>query len=78
MIVEMDELSMKSVGLSKDCIVPVTAALAVMDALNLLGFWSSIESLALFFAVVIFGAFAIGVVGDGLMETIESQSVRVL
>lgn len=69
---------MKSVGLSKDRIVPATAVFAVTDTLNLLGFRPPIESLALLFAVVTFGTFAIGVVGDELIETIESQSVRVL
>ncbi len=76
MVVEMDEPSMKLVRLSKDCIVPITALLAVTDALNLSGFQSYIESFLLFVAVVILGAFGIDVVRDGLIETIESQSVR--
>ena len=78
MVVKMDELSMKLVGLSKDCIVPITAVLVVTDASNLSGPQPSIESFALFVAVVIFGTFAIDVVRVGSTETIESQSVRAL
>ncbi len=78
MIVEMDELSMKLVELSKDCIVPIAAVLAVTDAINLSGSQTSIESFALFVAVMIFGTFAIDVVRVGLTETTESQSARAL
>ena len=76
MVVEMDEHSMKLVGLSKDCILPITAVLAVTDALNLSGFQPSVESFAPFVSVVIFGTFGIDVVRDGLKETIETQPVR--
>ena len=76
MVVEMDEPSMKLVGLSKSCIVPITAVLAVTDALNLSGLQPSVESFAPFVSVVIFGTFGIDVVRDGLKETIETQSVR--
>ena len=76
MVVEMDEPSMKLVGLSKSCIVPITAVVAVTDALNLSGFQPSVESFAPFVSVVIFGTFGIDIVRDGLIETIESQSVR--
>ena len=69
---------MKLVGLSKDCIVPITAVLVVTDASNLSGSQPSIEWFALFVAVVIFGTFAIDVVRVGSKETIESQSVRAL
>ena len=67
---------MKLVGLSKDCIVPITPVIAVTDALNLSGFQPSVESFVPFVSVVIFGAFGIDIVRDGLIETIESQSVR--
>ena len=76
MVVEMDEPSMKLVGLSKDCIVPITGEVAVTDALNLSGFQPSVESFAPFVSVVIFGTFGIDIARDGLIETIESQSVR--
>ena len=76
MVGEVDELSMKLVGLSKDLILPITAVSAVADALSLSASQSSIESFALFVAVVIFGTFAIDVVRGRLIEIIESQSVR--
>ena len=76
MVGEVDELSMKLVGLSEDLILPITAVSAVTDALSLSGSQSSIESFALFVAVVIFGTFAIDVVRGRLIEIIESQSVR--
>jgi hypothetical protein len=77
-VAEIDELSMNLVALLKDCIGPIAAVVAVTDVLNLSGSQPSIESFALFVAIVIFGAFVIDVVRDGLIETIESDSVRAL
>ena len=77
-VVEIDELSMNLVALSKDCLGPTVTVVPIADALNLFGSQPSIESLVLFVAVVIFGAFVINVVRKGLIETIESHSVRTL
>ena len=77
-VVEIDELNMNVVALSKDCLGPTVTVVPVTDALNLSGSQPSIESFALFVAVVIFGAFVINVVRGGLIKTIESHSVRAL
>ena len=77
-VVEIDELSMNLVALSKDCFGPTVTVVPVTDAFNPSCSQPSIKSFALFVAVVIFGALVINVVRGGLMKTIESHSVRAL
>ena len=78
MVINMDELSMKLVRLTKDYIVPAAPVLAITDVLNLPGFRFFIVSFMFMVAVVIFGTVAIDVVRGGLMETTGSRSVQAL